>query len=53
MDKISTLASRGAEELVIGEITTGAKDDLSKATKIVKEMVCSHGMSSYRSYGNR
>lgn len=47
MDKISTLlAGRAAEELVFGEITTGAKDDLSKATKIVKEMVCSYGMSS-------
>lgn len=40
------LAGRAAEEFVFQEITTGAKDDLNKATKIAQEMVCSYGMSS-------
>lgn len=40
------LAGRAAEYSVFGEITTGAKDDLIKATEIAQEMVCSYGMSS-------
>lgn len=40
------LAGRAAEELIFGEITTGAKDDLNKATNIAREIVCSYGMSS-------
>ena len=40
------LAGRAAEELIFNEITTGAKDDLNKATNIAREMVCSYGMSS-------
>lgn len=40
------LAGRAAEEFVFNEITTGAKDDLNKATDIAREMVCSYGMSS-------
>lgn len=40
------LAGRAAEELIFKEITTGAKDDLNKATHIAREMVCSYGMSS-------
>lgn len=43
---ITLLAGRAAEELVFREITTGAKDDLDKATKIAREMVCSYGMGS-------
>ena len=39
------MAGRAAEELVFKEITTGAKDDLNKATDIAREMVCSYGMS--------
>ena len=47
MNKISgLLAGRAAEELVFNEVTTGAKDDLDKATHIAREMVCSYGMSS-------
>lgn len=47
MNKIVTLlAGRAAEELIFKEVTTGAKDDLDKATKIAREMVCSYGMSS-------
>ncbi|WP_427338407.1 ATP-dependent zinc metalloprotease FtsH [Caloranaerobacter sp. DY30410] len=40
------LGGRAAEEVIFSEITTGAKDDLSKATEIAQEMVCSYGMSS-------
>lgn len=40
------LAGRAAEELIFKEITTGAKDDLNKATNIAREIVCSYGMST-------
>ena len=47
MNRISgLLAGRAAEELVFSEITTGAKDDLDKATHIARQMVCDYGMSS-------
>lgn len=46
-NKISALlAGRAAEFLVFKEVTTGAKDDLDKATNIAKEMVCNYGMSN-------
>ena len=44
---ICLLAGRAAEQIVFNEITTGAKDDLSKATQIAQEMVCSYGMSDF------
>lgn len=44
---IVLLGGRAAEQLVFNEITTGAKDDLNKATEIAREMVCSYGMSSF------
>ncbi|NLJ79115.1 MAG: ATP-dependent zinc metalloprotease FtsH [Tissierellia bacterium] len=47
MDKISAfLAGRAAEELIFNEITTGAKDDLDKATDLARKMVCDYGMGS-------
>ena len=39
------LAGRVAEEVVFGEITTGAENDFSKATKITRAMVTEYGMS--------
>ena len=39
------LAGRAAEELFIGEISTGASNDLERATDIVKSMVKLYGMS--------
>jgi cell division protease FtsH len=39
------LGGRCAEQLVFGASTTGARDDLNRATQLVREMVCSHGMS--------
>ena len=38
------LAGRAAEELVFGEISTGAADDLAKATEIAQSMVKRYGM---------
>ncbi len=40
------LGGRVAEELVFGEITTGAHNDFEQATKIVRAMVTEYGMSS-------
>ena len=39
------LGGRVAEEIVYGEISTGAHDDLRKATDIAKRMVKDYGMS--------
>jgi len=39
------LGGRVAEELVYGEVSTGAQDDLRKATDIAKSMVKIYGMS--------
>ena len=39
------LGGRVAEELVFGEITTGAADDLEKVTELARRMVCEFGMS--------
>jgi cell division protease FtsH len=39
------LAGRAAEELVYGEVTTGAENDLEQATNVAKQMVGRWGMS--------
>jgi cell division protease FtsH len=39
------LGGRSAEEIVFGEISTGAQNDLQKATDIAKSMVKEYGMS--------
>ncbi len=39
------LGGRGAEEIVFQEQTTGAGDDLEKATEMARKMVCEWGMS--------
>ena len=36
---------RAAEELVLGHITTGAGNDIEKATELARKMVCEWGMS--------
>lgn len=46
LDLISTcLGGRVAEEVVYGEIWTGASSDLERVTRIARAMVCEYGMS--------
>jgi len=40
-----TLGGRASEHLVFGEITTGAANDIEKATSIAKQMIMRFGMS--------
>ena len=45
-NKIATLTGgRAAEELVFGQITTGASNDIEQATKIARSMVTRYGMT--------
>lgn len=47
LNKIKVLlAGRASEYIIFNEITTGASDDLDKATDIAEKMVCNYGMSS-------
>jgi cell division protease FtsH len=39
------LGGRVAEELIVGDITTGAANDIERATKVSKQMVTEYGMS--------
>ena len=41
---------RAAEELILGTVTTGAKDDLEKATQLVKFYIGNVGM--HDKFGN-
>ena len=46
LEQITTLLSgRVSEELFLGEISTGASDDIKRATKIARSMVTEYGMS--------
>ena len=42
---VELLGGRAAEEIVFGELTTGASNDLERVTEIAKKMVCVWGMS--------
>ena len=42
---VEFLAGRAAEELVFETVTTGASNDIEKATKIARAMVTQYGMS--------
>ena len=45
-NKIATLTGgRAAEELVFGQITTGASNDIEQATKLARAMITRYGMS--------
>jgi cell division protease FtsH len=39
------MGGRAAEEIVFGHLSTGASDDLRKATDLARQMVCKYGMS--------
>jgi len=46
MDKIAVLLSGYmAEKIELNEVTTGASNDLQRATKLVREMITKYGMS--------
>ena len=46
MDRIrGMLGGRAAEEVVFGEVSTGAQNDLERATALARQMVAMYGMS--------
>ena len=46
-NKIATLTGgRAAEEVVFGQITTGASNDIEQATKLARAMITRYGMNS-------
>lgn len=50
------LGGRAAEELTLGDFTTGAGNDIERATNLARKMVCEWGMSSVMgplSYGGK
>ncbi|BAK80486.1 cell division protein [Candidatus Arthromitus sp. SFB-mouse-NYU] len=44
-DMISLLGGRVAEKLVLGDISTGAKNDIDRVSNIARKMVMEYGMS--------
>ncbi len=56
-DMMATLlGGRIAEEIIFGEISTGASDDIRRATELAHKMVTEYGMSDkvgIRTFGNR
>jgi cell division protease FtsH len=56
MDQLTVmLGGRVAEELIFNELTSGAHNDLERATELAKRMVCEFGMSRLgpRTFGKR
>ncbi|HXO58807.1 MAG TPA: ATP-dependent zinc metalloprotease FtsH [Candidatus Acidoferrum sp.] len=41
----AAMGGRAAEEIIFGDVTTGAKQDIEYATGIARQMVCEFGMS--------
>ena len=42
---VSMLGGRAAEQLILNDVSTGASNDIERATKIAREMVTKYGMS--------
>lgn len=56
LDQITVMmGGRAAEEIVFGEITSGAQSDFQKATEMARRMVCEFGMSKLgpRTFGRK
>lgn len=49
-DVVMYLGGRAAEILALGEISTGARNDLERATKMVRKMITEYGMSDNLGY---
>ena len=52
----AAMGGRAAEEIVFGEVTTGASNDLEQATNIARSMITRYGMSEKlgpRTFGKR
>jgi len=52
---IGLMGGRVAEELIFNDVTTGAQNDIERATRIARAMVCEFGMSDQlgpRDYGS-
>jgi cell division protease FtsH len=46
MDRLAVmLGGRIAEEIRFGDVSTGAQDDLERASQLARQMVCLYGMS--------
>lgn len=46
LDQLKTLlGGRVAEAIILNEISTGAQNDLERATALVRKMICEYGMS--------
>src|SRR5262249_46232268 len=46
LDRIrSALGGRAAEEVIYGEVTTGAENDLERVTALARQMICLFGMN--------
>jgi cell division protease FtsH len=48
------MGGRAAEEIILKDVTTGAHNDIQRATQIARAMVCEYGMSELgpRNYGS-
>src|SRR6266702_8663998 len=47
LDRLDVLlGGRTAEEIIFGEVSTGAQDDLQRATDLVRHMITRYGMSA-------
>ena len=42
---IALMGGRAAEDIIIGDVTTGASNDIERATKIARNMIIFYAMS--------